>query len=97
MAHGLLPITYCRKAVRFLDTNQIGLLYIYELKEAAQLYFVLPLFVFINRNFTYKDIRVFHGRCFTIMYWHGRLVIPALQRFCASQQVAREATFPSIG
>jgi hypothetical protein len=23
------------------------------------------------------------------MYWHGRLVIPALQRFCASQQVAR--------
>ena len=70
--------------------------YIYELKEAAQLYFVLPLFVFINRNFTYKDIRVFHGRCFTIMYWHGRLVIPALQRFCASQQVAHDEIDPEV-
>jgi hypothetical protein len=30
------------------------------------------------------------------MYWHGRLVIPALQRFCASQQVALEDIFPLV-
>jgi hypothetical protein len=30
------------------------------------------------------------------MYWHGRLVIPTFQRFCSSQQVAREALFPLV-
>ena len=30
------------------------------------------------------------------MYWHRRLVIPALQRFCTSQQVARLLRFPLI-
>ena len=33
---------------------------------------------------------------FTIMYWDGRLVIPALQRFYSSQQVAQEKLFPLI-
>ena len=49
-----------------------------------------------SRNFTYKDIRVFHDRCFTIIYWHRRLVIPTFQRFCSSQQVARHKLFPLV-
>ena len=30
------------------------------------------------------------------MYWDGKLVIPAFQRFCSSQQVARNEKFPLV-